>query len=301
MHDFIFLMQTSPVLFILTVGVLSLIIGSFLNVVIARLPAILERDWRTQCYDLLDLKVPVAEQADIKKNYRTVWGLFFPLSHCPRCNTMIKPYDNIPIISYILLRGKCRKCKKHISIQYPFVEALTCIAAILVAIKYGATWKTVGGCLLTYILIAQSMIDYKHTIIPDELTLPGIWIGLLFNLYGTFTDLPSAVIGAISGYLFLWSIYWIFYIVTKKDGMGYGDFKLVAMLGAWLGWQFLPFTILASSLIGSFFGIGFILWKHLKFDSKRIPFGPFIAIAGWFALMYGPEINAWYINFAGLY
>jgi leader peptidase (prepilin peptidase)/N-methyltransferase len=182
--------------------------------------------------------------------------------------------------------------------QYPIVEALSAILCVIVAMRFGVTWQTIAGCFLTYTLIVQSTIDFRHTIIPDEITLPMIWVGLLLSIPVIFVAPQTAIIGAVGGYLFLWCIYWFFYWTTKKEGMGYGDFKLLAMLGAWIGWEMLPFIVLCSSILGSIIGIGFVLTKKKTLD-RRIPFGPFLAIAGWIALIAGDAINTWYLQFAG--
>lgn len=286
--------QNSQSFFLLFVGLISIIIGSFLNVVIVRLPTALNKNWRKQCYDFLDMDIPKKEAALLKhKNFLT--DLVVPGSHCPLCQKHIKFYDNIPILSYIFLRGKCRHCKQHISLRYPIIEIITATAGILVAIKFGVTWQTLAGCFLSYILIVQSCIDIQHMLIPDEITLPILWVGLLLSIFNIFIDPTAAIIGAAMGYLSLWSIYWAFYLITGKEGMGYGDFKLLAMLGAWLGWHYLPFMVLFSSLLGTIIGGCLIIFtKRLK--ERRIPFGPFIALAGWVALMWGPQINDWYVH-----
>lgn len=299
MLDLIAIFKSSQPIFLTAVGLISLIIGSFLNVIILRLPNVLQKEWRKQCYEFLETEIPVNEHPDLMKNRVLLLELLGNPSHCPRCNKHIKFYDNIPLLSYIFLRGKCRNCKKRISIQYPIIEGLAAVLATCVAWHFGVTWQTVAGCILTYVLLVQATIDFQHTIIPDELTLPMVWIGLLLSIPMLLIDSSSAIIGAISGYLSLWIIYWFFFWATKKEGMGYGDFKLLAMLGAWLGWQMLPFTVLFSSILGSIIGIVLILFQKKKRE-KRIPFGPFLATAGWIALLYGPEINEWYLNFAGI-
>lgn len=287
--------QNSPTIFLIAVAFLSLLIGSFLNVIIFRLPKILQHAWRQQCYEFLETKIPVCDTNE----HSAFKELFARSSHCLHCQTPIQPYDNIPLFSYLFLGGKCRACKKTISKQYPLIEGLTALLCLIIALRFGVSAQTVAGCFLTYVLIVQAAIDAKHTIIPDEITLPMIWIGLLINISALFTDTTSAIIGAVAGYMILWVIYWCFYLITKKEGMGYGDFKLLAMLGAWLGWQMLPLVILLSSLLGSCLGIGLIL-VHGKKRIKRIPFGPFLAMAGWVALLYGAQINNWYIHYAGL-
>lgn len=296
MLDLISIFNSSQATFLVAVGFMSLLIGSFLNVVIYRLPKILQKDWRRQCYEFLETKVPANEEHELDTTL--LQELFTDRSHCLHCKKTIHFYDNIPLLSYLILGGKCRACKKSISIQYPIVEGLSALLCVLVAYNFGVTWQTVAGCFLTYVLIVQSTIDFRHTIIPDEITLPMIWIGLLLSINGIFVDPQASIIGAVSGYLFLWIIYWCFYLLTKKEGMGYGDFKLLAMLGAWLGWEMIPFIILCSSILGSVIGVSLFISKKKKLD-RRIPFGPFLAAAGWIALIYGSAINEWYLHFAG--
>lgn len=297
MHNLTQFFNISESLFIPAIFFISMIIGSFLNVIILRLPNTLQKEWSKQCYIFLKDQMLLKESITFDKN--NFFDLFVKSSHCPHCKNFIKLYDNIPLLSYLLLRGKCRACQQHISLQYPTIEFLTAIFASLVAFNFGVTWQALAGCVFTYVLIVQSTIDLHHTIIPDEITLPMIWIGLIISIFGVFVDSHTAIIGAIAGYLLLWIIYWVFYLLTKKEGMGYGDFKLLAMLGAWLGWQMIPFIILFSSILGSIVGVTIMLTKHGK-HRRLIPFGPFLAIAGWVALMWGPTINIWYINYAGL-
>lgn len=295
-----YLLQTfyaSEIIFIATVFLLSLIIGSFLNVVIARLPKTLNKEWSRQCFEFLKNQKLLKENIHLEEDKNSFVAFFVKPSHCPHCATNIKPYDNVPLLSYVLLHGKCRACQKRIAIQYPLIESLTAILASLVALYFDVSWQTLAGCVLTYVLIVQATIDIHHTIIPDEITIPMIWIGLFISTFGIFCDTNSSIIGAIFGYLSLWSVYWAFYLFTKKEGMGYGDFKLLAMLGAWLGWQMLPFIIIFSSTIGSI--IGGIMLLRGKYK-RLIPFGPFLAIAGWIALIWGPKINAWYLHYTGL-
>ncbi len=278
----------------------GLLVGSFLNVVIARMPKALKRDWLKQCHEFIE-----SPNHKISSQH-THWfrSLVTPRSHCPKCKTLIHAYDNIPVISYLLLRGRCRHCKKHISLQYPCIEGLTAILCAIVTWRFGITeqalWQTLAGCALTCVLIVQATIDCEHLIIPDEITLPVLWLGMILSLQNIFTSPYNAVIGACSGYLVLWGIYWLFYICTKKEGMGYGDFKLLAMLGAWLGWKVLPFIIVFSSAVGSIVGVSMILLIH-KNRNQHIPFGPFIAAGGWVALIWGSNINNWYLNLVGLY
>jgi leader peptidase (prepilin peptidase)/N-methyltransferase len=298
MQDLIGLFNNSTILFISAVGFIALLFGSFLNVVISRLPAALEKEWRQQCEEFLAADNFEQQETLPQSNY-TLLGLFTPSSHCPRCDAPIKPYDNIPLLSYLLLRGKCRACHTHISLQYPIVETLTALLCMLVAWNFGVTWQTVAGCFLTCVLIVQSGIDLKHKIIPDEITIPTLWLGIIISIWSIYVASTDAIIGAVVGYIVLWVVYWVFYWVTKKEGMGYGDFKLLAMLGAWLGWQALPFIILFSSIAGSVIGVCTLLFLHKK-RNFRIPFGPFLALGGWIALLWGPAINNWYSNYAGI-
>jgi leader peptidase (prepilin peptidase)/N-methyltransferase len=297
MHELISIFKSSPLLFIGSVGLLALIIGSFLNVVICRLPKILFCNWRQQCFEFLEQPVPADDQEKIKHHENSVCKLVLPRSACPHCHAAIKPYDNIPLLGFIFLRGKCRNCSKKISWQYPIVEAITAATCILVAAHFGVTWQTAAGCLFVCVLIVQATIDLQHTIIPDEITLLMLWIGLLLSLSNIFVDPQTAIIGAAAGYLILWIIYWLFYLVTKKEGMGFGDFKLLAMLGAWLGWQALPFIVLFSSALGAIVGVMYLLLTK-KTTNHRIPFGPFLAMAGIIALLWGSSINQWYIAYA---
>lgn len=298
MQDLIALFNTSKTLFIVSVGFITLLLGSFLNVIIFRLPTALQKEWRKQCEDFL-AESNSEQQESLHQNNDALLSLFIPSSHCPCCGTAIKPYDNIPLISYILLRGKCRTCHKHISLQYPIVEALTAVLCMIVAWNFGVTWQTVAGCVLTCVLIVQSGIDLEHKIIPDEITMPTLWLGIIISICNIYVNSTDAILGAVAGYVVLWAVYWIFYWITKKEGMGYGDFKLLAMLGAWLGWQALPLIILISSIIGSIIGVCTLIFMH-KQRNFRIPFGPFLALAGWMALLWGPAINNWYINYAGM-
>lgn len=276
-------LQTNPWFFYAIITFIGLSVGSFLNVVIYRLPVILENEWRHQCQEFLELEVTEQQK----------FNLAFPASTCPGCNHKIRFWENIPVISYLLLKGKCSSCSTKISIQYPLVEAITAILSIIVASHYGASWQTVTALILTWSLIALTMIDVHKQLLPDNITLPLLWLGIICNMFGLFTDLESSVKGAIFGYLALWSIYHLFKILTGKEGMGYGDFKLLAALGAWMGWKVLPLIIVLSSFVGAAIGIAMIIFaRHDK--SVPIPFGPYLAIAGWIALLWGDVITkAW--------
>ena len=276
--------------FVVVVGLLGLVVGSFLNVVIHRLPKMMERDWLQQAREMLHPDQSHVEQP--------VYNLVLPHSHCPHCQTEIKPWQNLPLISYALLRGRCGSCRERISARYPLVELLTAVLSIVVAWQYGFGWPVAGMLLLTWALIALSLIDADTQLLPDAIVLPMLWLGLIANSFGLFTDMTSALWGAVFGYLSLWSVYWLFKLITGKEGMGYGDFKLLAMLGAWGGWQVLPLTILLSSLVGAILGI-IILKTRGDSNSTPLPFGPYLAIAGWIAIIWGDWITGTYLRFAG--
>ena len=267
----------------------GLLIGSFLNVVVYRLPKMLLRDWQAQAREILNLPADADGQT---------FNLILPNSSCPHCAHEIKPWENIPIVSWLFLRGKCSACKAPISTRYPLVE-LTCgLLSAYVAWHFGFTWQTGSMLLLTWGLLAMSLIDADHQLLPDVLVLPLLWIGLMVNQFGLFASPADALWGAIAGYLSLWSVYWMFKLVTGKEGMGYGDFKLLAMLGAWGGWQILPLTILLSSLVGAVLGVIMLRLRNAE-TSTPIPFGPYLAIAGWIALLWGEQITASYLQIAG--
>lgn len=278
-------LSTHSGMFITLAVVLGLMIGSFLNVVIHRLPKMMEREWHNNCLELQGKEIPEQEKMTLAT----------PRSACPKCGHKITALENIPIISYLVLGGKCKGCKTKISMRYPFVEALTGVLMGLVAWKFGYSYTTLFAWILTIALITLTFIDFDTQLLPDDITLPLMWLGLLFNLNNTgFIDLKSAVIGAIVGYLILWSVYWLFKIVTGKEGMGYGDFKLLAAIGAWFGWQLIPAVILLSSVLGAVIGIGLILTRG-KTGNTAIPFGPFLALGGIAALFYGPQLASYYL------
>ena len=283
-----FLEQNIPTL-ILCALLLGLLVGSFLNVVVYRLPKMLLRDWQAQAREILSLPAEADKQ---------IFNLILPNSSCPHCAHEIKPWENIPIFSWLFLRGKCSSCKAPISTRYPLVE-LTCgLLSAYVAWHFGFTWQTGSMLLLTWGLLAMSLIDADHQLLPDALVLPLLWLGLIVNQFGLFASPADALWGAIAGYLSLWSVYWLFKLVTGKEGMGYGDFKLLAMLGAWGGWQILPLTILLSSLVGAVLGVIMLRLRNAE-TSTPIPFGPYLAIAGWIALLWGEQITASYLQIAG--
>jgi len=285
----IYLLETSSTFFIASTFILGLLVGSFLNVVIHRLPLMMQREWAQQCHEMIGSSVPESDELTLSK----------PRSRCPHCGHAISALENIPVISYLLLRGRCKECKAPISKRYPLIELLTGLISAIVAWYFGFGLAACGALLLSWALLALTFIDVDHQLLPDSITLPLLWLGLFFNLFGTFTDISSAVIGAIAGYLALWLVYHGFRLATGKEGMGYGDFKLLAALGAWMGWQALPMIILLSSLVGALIGISLILLKQQHRDNP-IPFGPYLAAAGWLALVWGDSLTSGYLNWSGL-
>jgi leader peptidase (prepilin peptidase) / N-methyltransferase len=284
-------LASNPVVLLALAFILGLIVGSFLNVVIYRLPLMMEREWRAQCHEFLELPAPVLEGPTSGK-----FNLAQPGSHCPRCKHAIGASENIPVISYVLQRGKCAHCKSPISPRYPILETVTAVFSALIAANFGFTWLTLALLVFTWALIVLTMIDFDRQLLPDDITLPLLWLGLIINTQGLLTSLENAVWGAIAGYLILWSIYWIFKLLTGREGMGYGDFKLLAALGAWLGWQALPQIILLSSLVGAIVGISMIVLKG-RDKNIPIPFGPYLASAGFLALLWGDNLTALFFNF----
>jgi leader peptidase (prepilin peptidase) / N-methyltransferase len=284
-----FLQSSSP-FFISTTFILGLLVGSFLNVVIYRLPLIMQREWQQQCDELTGNSPQELEPLTLSS----------PRSRCPHCNHKISALENIPVISYLVLAGKCRQCKAPISIRYPLIEILCGILSGIVAFYFGFSWACLGALLLTWSLIALTFIDVDHQLLPDSITLPLLWFGIFFNLFDTYVALHTSVIGAIAGYLSLWLVFHSFRLITGKEGMGYGDFKLLAALGAWIGWSFLPTIILLSSLVGAIVGICLIALRQQHRDIP-IPFGPYLAAAGWITLIWGDVINQSYLNWSGLH
>lgn len=281
--------QSNMWVFAACVGLLGLLVGSFLNVVVYRLPKMLMRDWHTQAREILELPAePVGE----------AFNLVLPHSRCPHCAHEIKPWENIPLLSWLFLRGRCSSCKGAISVRYPLVELSSGVLAVFIAWHYGVSWDTLAMLVLTWGLLAMSLVDADHQILPDALVLPLLWLGLILNSFGMFVSLSDAVWGAVVGYMSLWLVFWLFKLVTGKEGMGYGDFKLLAMLGAWGGWQVLPLTILLSSVVGAVLGI-IILRVQRNSLSNPLPFGPYLALAGWIALLWGEQITASYWQYAG--
>ena len=278
----------NPVVLAAIAFVFGLVIGSFLNVVIYRLPVMMQAEWTSQCRDLLDITDDSGEKSD-----KAPFNLAVPNSHCPRCKHEISAVENIPLVSWLVQGGKCRHCHAPISARYPVMELVTAILSGLVAWQFGFTLLTLAVLVLTWSLIALTMIDYDHQLLPDDITLPLLWLGLLVNTFGLLTPLVDAVWGAIAGYGLLWGVYWLFKLLTGKEGMGYGDFKLLSALGAWLGWQALPMIILLSSLVGAVVGISLIAIMG-RDRNIPIPFGPYLAAAGFLSLLWGNEITGFY-------
>jgi leader peptidase (prepilin peptidase)/N-methyltransferase len=308
--DLIFAFEQSPFVFYCTIALFSLLIGSFLNVVIYRLPKMMEQGWYKECREFLadelaenKEKVSSSEQSnkssknsiEVEQDTTQDITLSKPASTCPKCGHLIRFYENIPVISWLFLHGKCSQCNNKISIRYPAIELVTAVLSTVVAVHYGVTSTTLFIVLLTYALICLTMIDFDHMLLPDQITLPLVWLGLLVNLNGSIVPLEEAVIGAVVGYLSLYSIFWLFKLLTGKEGMGHGDFKLVALFGAWIGWQLLPVLILMASAVGAVIGISLMLFKNHQRE-QAIPFGPYLAIAGWITMLWGNNIWSWYLS-----
>ena len=284
------ILRTNPGFLLFATTLLGLIVGSFLNVVILRLPRMMEQAWKSECREILEL--PAVDEQKI--------SLMFPPSCCTQCGASIRAWQNIPVISWVLLRGKCAGCKTSISAQYPLVEAATGIMSAVCAWHFGWSLQLLPALLLTWALVTLAVIDLRTQLLPDSITLPLLWLGLALALMPVIPSLHDAVIGALAGYLSLWSVFQLFRLITGKEGMGYGDFKLFAALGAWLGWQMLPMIILLSSLVGAAVGGGMILMRR---QSKDIPmaFGPYLAAAGWIAMIWGQQITAAYLGYSGIH
>jgi leader peptidase (prepilin peptidase)/N-methyltransferase len=278
-------LQTYPPLFIALAGLIGLLVGSFLNVVIHRLPKMMEREWQAQC----------AELNGGAPHTTPPYNLIKPRSACPQCNHQISALENIPVISYLILGGKCKNCRTPISIRYPIVEAVSGMLSAFAAWHFGFGAAALAAIVFIWIMLALTCIDLDTQLLPDDITLPLLWLGLLLNLNGVFTSLDNAVIGAMVGYLILWGVYWAFKLTTGKEGMGYGDFKLLAAIGAWLGWQMLPLVILLSSVVGAVVGITLIIAvKHGR--NTPIPFGPYLAGGGLIALFWGTQLTQNYLQ-----
>ena len=267
-------------------GLLGMAVGSFLNVVCWRLPKMMERQWRDECCDLLGTNTSAENQP--------TFNLAFPPSHCPHCGHAIKAWENIPVVSFLLLRGKCAGCSKAISVRYPLVEVITGVLSAIVAMRFGFTYACLAGLGITWALLALAIIDADTGLLPDTITLPLLWAGLLAATQGLFCTLEAAVLGAVGGYLSLWLAFHAFKLLTGKEGMGFGDFKLFAALGAWLGWQQLPLILLLSSAVGATVGLCLIAFRHHD-KQVPIPFGPYLAAAGWISLLWGSDLVNHYI------
>ncbi|WP_173496208.1 A24 family peptidase [Shewanella sp. ISTPL2] len=306
MSEFISLLghsfDQSPWLFITLSFIFAATIGSFLNVVIHRFPVMMKREWQQECNQYLqEYHAEIVTKIGIDKlntpidSFPEKYNLVVPGSACPKCKTSIKPWHNLPVFGWLMLKGKCAACHAPISARYPIIEFITGLLVATLAWHFGPSWQFVFASILTFVLIALTGIDLDEMLLPDQMTLPLLWLGLIINLNHTFASPTDAIIGAAAGYLSLWSIFWLFKILTGKEGMGYGDFKLLAVFGAWLGWQMLPLVILLSSLVGAVVGITMIVSKRLK-QGNPIPFGPYIAAAGWIALLFGQQIVDWYLS-----
>lgn len=280
-----------PGLYYTYIFLLGLLVGSFLNVVIYRLPVMMEKEFKKDYLEYFD-----AESEELAKlNAEPKFNLVVPRSRCPKCGHLISAMENIPVISWLFLRGKCRKCKLPISFRYPSIELLSAVLTLMVAFFFPPSWKLLGAILLTWALISLSFIDFDKMLLPDEITQPFLWLGLVINTVDGFVTVKSAVIGAVLGYLSLWSVYWGFKLITGKEGMGYGDFKLMAVIGAWFGYQMLPLAVLMSALVGAVIGITYkIVVKESA--SKPIPFGPYIAVTCYVIMLCGVQINDWYLS-----
>jgi leader peptidase (prepilin peptidase)/N-methyltransferase len=285
------LLQSNHAFLVMVTAVLGLMVGSFLNVVIHRLPVMMEREWRSQCNDLLELETSSDNEED--------YSLIRPRSRCPDCGHQISALENIPVFSYLALRGRCSECGTRISPRYPLIEMLTAILSGIVAWHFGYGWPLAAALLFTWSMIPLSVIDLEHQLLPDAITLPVLWAGLVLSLFGVFVDSTTSIIGAVAGYLSLWTVYQVFRLITGKQGMGFGDFKLLALCGAWMGWQALPAIIVLSSFVGAVVGISLILVRG-RDRNIPIPFGPYLAAAGWLALLWGDQITQTYLRFAGL-
>lgn len=287
--DILYHLESSRAFLWIVAGVLGLCVGSFLNVVIHRLPLMMQAQWRADCAELDGRDPPPAEP----------FNLFKPGSRCPSCGTAIRAWHNVPLVSWLALRGRCAACRAPISARYPGVELIGAAIAVLFAWRYGYSTQLAAGLVFGWALLALTFIDLDTQLLPDDITLPLLWAGLVVNVFGTFIDLQSAVLGAAGGYLVLWSVYWAFRLIMKKEGMGYGDFKLLAAIGAWTGWQALPFVVVVSAALGAVIGsIG--LWLARRGADTRIPFGPYLALGGIAGLLWGREaITLWIGRFPG--
>ena len=293
MQSIIEVMQNELWFYLTTIGLVSLCVGSFLNVVIYRLPLMMQREWQGECRLLLE-----SELKSNKKNTNEPFNLVKPNSTCPKCKTAIKAWQNIPVVSWLFLKGRCASCSNPISARYPIVEAITALLSLVVAYKLGATEQALLYIAITWALVALTFIDIDHMLLPDQITLPLVWLALIAAVLGYTVTPADAIIGAACGYLSLWSVFWLFKLLTGKEGMGYGDFKLLAVFGALLGWQSLLTIILLSSVVGATIGIA-LLTIQGKDKATPIPFGPYLAIAGWITMLWGEQLQANYFNLIG--
>jgi leader peptidase (prepilin peptidase) / N-methyltransferase len=284
--------EQNAIFYYLSLGLLGLIVGSFLNVVIYRLPIMLQKNWRTECLSFL-------EQDEPQQTAGEPFNLSQPRSRCPSCKQAITALENIPIISYIFLSGRCRHCRSPISIRYPLIELLSAALALIIAFKFGVSLQTGLAVIFTWVLICLTMIDIDTQLLPDSITLPLLWLALFASLFNVFVDPETAIIGALAGYLSLWCVFWLFKLITGKEGMGYGDFKLLAAIGALLGWQLLPLVIILSAFVGAVIGLSMIVFNGQS-KHQAIPFGPYLSIAAFIALIWGEKINSSYLQFVGL-
>lgn len=285
-------LEQSPVFLHLSVGILGLLVGSFLNVVVYRLPIMLQKGWRQECLAFL-------EQEDSQPTVSEVFNLSQPRSRCPSCGHPISALDNIPVISYLFLKGQCKSCKTPISMRYPSVELITALLSIIISVQLGPSIQTAVALLFTWTSICLTLIDFDTQLLPDSITLPLLWFALFVSLFNVFVTPETALIGALAGYLTLWSVFWLFKLTTGKEGMGYGDFKLLAAIGALLGWEMLPQVIMLSAFVGATVGLTLIAVKG-RDKNIPIPFGPYLSIAAFIALIWGEKINTTYLTFVGL-
>ncbi len=306
MTDLAEILASTPWLLAACVFVFSLLVGSFLNVVIHRLPIMLEREWQTQAREALAGRPGEDGGAGEPVAPAERYNLVVPRSRCPKCNAGITALQNIPVVSWLLLGGKCANCSASISVRYPIVEFATAVLSAAVVLRFGWHWQTLAAMVFTWALVALTVIDLDHTLLPDVITIPLLWLGLLLSLFWHAglrppapTDPFTAILGAMFGYLILWTVYWAFKLITGKEGMGYGDFKLLGALGAWMGWQMLPLILLLSAFTGAVVGIGLILFRG-RDRNVPMPFGPYLAAAGWIALLWGPQLMGGYLSLAGL-
>ena len=289
--DVITAFEYYPLSFYITIFIVSLTIGSFLNVVIFRFPKMLEQGWYKECREFLADEI---NNSTVKDQPQLT--LSKPNSTCPHCQHEIRYYENIPVISWLFLKGKCSQCKTAISMRYPIIESATAILSLVVALHYGVAPITFFVLILTWGLICLTMIDFDHMLLPDQFTYPLLWLGLLINIDGLIVPLDQAVIGAVCGYMSLFSVFWLFKLITGKEGMGHGDFKLLAVFGAWMGWQLLPLLILMASAVGAVIGISLMVFKNHQRE-QAIPFGPYLAVAGWICLLWGEGILQSYLSY----